>query len=332
MVKEIEKTQLKPTTTQKMKQKVPVLFEVKNDSNSASDDEVLEPEYAPPKPAELPFESDLLPKGGLSLEGLKQENLYRGFYEQFYNPLDDDGVSKRTKQFDNEMKAVVDKAIKKNLEELEALDWNEADALQSPKKLTSVPDTRGVAETKMGQKVRGRPNTMQPSTIRSRKAAVALALPPRNGKIASIPKTTARSTQSAVRRPLASIAPSKQASTRGTESRVGLKGTAGAGALVSRTTLGYTKGKSASSMVHSKLPHQSPQRNRRESSPSRGDEAELTITPTRARQAGYSLAAPKSQAPPFTSIFDLQDEEELPPMKMPDLVDDDEEFELKLDI
>jgi hypothetical protein len=259
MVKEIENTQLKATTTQKTKQKVPALFEIKNDSNDASDDEAVEPEYAPPKPADLPFESDLLPKGGLSVEGLKQENLYRGFYEQFYNPIDDDGVSKRTKQFDNEMKSVVDKAIKKNLEELEALDWNEADALQSPPKSTNVPDNREAAMTQMGGKVPSRTSTVQLSTVRSRKAAAALALPPSHERSVSNSKTAARPPQSAGRRPLASIVPSKQMVGRGAESRAGHKGLAGAGTIASRTTLGYTKGKSVSSMVHPKVSSQAPQ-------------------------------------------------------------------------
>lgn len=326
MVNEIEKTQVKPTTSRKTKQKAPVLFEVKNDEAEPLDDEDLEPEYAPPRPTDLPFESDLLPKGGLSLNGLKKENLYRGFYEQFCNPLDDEGVSKQTRQLENELKAVMDKAIERNEKDLNALDWNEADLSRSPKKLSRVPASQEVAESQMRRKVRGRLNTEQPATIVSRKAAVALCQPSKTKQPALVTKSTSRPKR------LEGWMPKRQATNSTAGAMMAMKGSTGIGTLASRTTLGYSKGKSASSMVPPGSSNLQPSHVQRSKTPVSSEEADLTITPMRARQAGFGLLSSKKQTPQFMSIFDAQDDEELPPVQMPNFDDEDDEFELKLDI
>lgn len=330
MVKEIEKPQLKPTTTRKPMQKAPVLLDVKNDEPGSPEDGFLEPEYAPPRPIDLPFESELLPKGGLVMEGLKKENLYRGFYNQFCNPIDDDGVSKQTKQFNNEIETVMERAITDNAKELDALGWNEADLEPSLKKISPVPDTREAAEAKMARKVRNRPATAQPSGSMSRKAAVALAHSSRSSK-PTLAKPTPRVGQTPTRKPLASVVSRRQPAGRGTLAKPSPKSasTTSAGSFVSRNTIGYSKGKSASSAIRPADPSQTHSRGIK--SPELEDEADLTITPSRARKAGFGVQASRNRTPQFMSIFDAHDDEELPPMAMPDLGEEEEEFDLQLD-
>lgn len=334
MVKEIEKTQLKPTTTRKLKQKTPVLLDVKNDETGPLEDDVPEPEFAPPRPADLPFESDLIPKGGLKMEGLKHENLYRGFYKEFCNPVDDDGVSQQTKRFNKEMEAMMERAVHENAKELDALDWNEADKEPSPTKASQAPGKRQMSEAKIARKIRNRPANAQPSGSLSRKAAVALAQPARSSRPALGVKPALRAGEATTRRPLASIMSRRQPTIRGTLTKSTLGSpsnvSASAGAFASRNTLGYSRGKSASSAIRPLAPTHTP--GRAAKSPALQDDTDLTITPLRARQAGVGMQAPRSQTPQFMSIFDAEDDEDLPPMTMPDWGDEEEDFELKLDI
>jgi hypothetical protein len=335
MIKELEKTQMKQPTAQKPKPKSSLQIAVKSDQGNTHDNGE-EPEYAPPRPVDLPYESDLLPPGGLSMEGLKKENLFRGYYQHFINPIDENGVSRQDKKFSDEMKAVMDKAIERNERDLADLDWNIADVPETSRLLKKKPDPPEVAEAKMARKVRGTAPQKQPSTIRSRKAASALSIPSDTQK-----KPLARSTTpgpAPTRRPLSSIVPGHRASR--SVQHVTKTPSAGNGTaeVASRTTLGYNRGKSASSVIHSRAQSQSSLSGRTTKTPVlRDDDLDLTITPARARRAGIGAvpAHVESPRPQFMSIFDQEeDDEELPPMSCPVLPEDEEEeeFELKLDL
>ena len=332
MVTEIEKTQIKQPTAQKPKPKSTLQIEVKNDQDGApSNDD--EPEYAPPRPVDLPYESDLLPPGGLTFEGLKNENLMRGFYQHFINPVDENGVSRLDKQFNDEMKTVMDKAMKKNEKDLDDVGWNLADMPETGKKLKQKPDPPEIAEAKMARKVRGARPPLQPSTIRSRKAASTLSIPSDNQK-----KDAPRALPPApvARRPLSSFIPG-QKTARPASAATKPQSSVGSGAeVLSRTTLGYNKGKTASSLVKSRSVSQSSLSGRSTKTPTlQNNDSELTITPARARQhvPGTSAKSSKDELPQFMSIFEPEGEnEDLPPMSgLPDS-DDDEEFELKFDM
>ncbi|VUC37828.1 unnamed protein product [Clonostachys rosea] len=333
--KNIEKSQAKPTTIQKPKPKVisqgPLQIEADTKSSDPLDDE---PEYAPPKPNDLPYESDLLPPGGLTFEGLKKENLLRGFYQQFHNPVDDNGVSRKEKRFNEEMKVVMDKAIEKNNRDLEALDWNVADEPERPKLIQRKPDAPEVAEAKMGRKIRGTGHSRQLSTITSRKAASALSMQPPSGR-PQLPRPT--SAMSAGRRPLSSLV-SGQRTVRQTERSVRpLSAASNSGEVASRTTIGYNKGKSASSLVHARETASTAARGQSTTKTRvlRDVDPDSTITPARAQEAGLNrIRSSQTVRPQFTSIFGQDDEEEdLPAIIAPFPSDDeDEEFELKVDI
>ncbi|CAH0053452.1 unnamed protein product [Clonostachys solani] len=333
--KNIEKSQAKPTTVQKPKPKVisqgPLQIEADTKSFDPLEDE---PEYAPPKPKDLPYESDLLPPGGLTFEGLKKENLLRGFYQQFHNPVDDNGVSRKEKRFNEEMKLVMDKAIEKNNRDLEALDWNVSDTPEPPKLIQRKPDAPEVAETKMGRKVRGTGHSRQLSTITSRKAASALSMQPPSGR-PQLPRPT--SAMSAGRRPLSSLVSGQRTVRQAERSTRPQSAASNSGEVASRTTIGYSKGKSASSLVHARETASTAARGQTMTKTRvlRDVDPHSTITPARAQEAGLTGARPSQTVrPQFTSIFGQDDEEDdLPAIIAPFPSDDeDEEFELKFDI
>lgn len=322
MIKDIEKTQLKQPTAQKPKPKSTLQIEVKKDQEEAPVDGE-EPEFAPPRPVDLPYESDLLPKSGLSMEGLKKEDLFRGYYEHFINPVDEHGVSRRDRQLKNEMRAVVDKAVEQNHQDLHDVDWNASDSSEPSKLIKQKPDAPEVAEAKMARKIRGAPVEKQPSTIRARKAASTLAIHSDAPKrpVARAPVQPAPS-----RRPLSSLLSGRRPAAKNPQN-MELRDHNSTAEAASRTTIGYNRGKSASGMVHSRAPSQASSVSSRtvKTPVRRDDESDLTITPARIRQAAQSR-------PQFTSIFDsASDDEDLAPLAGPAIPDDDDEFELKLD-
>ncbi|KAH7318759.1 hypothetical protein B0I35DRAFT_409596 [Stachybotrys elegans] len=326
IVKELEKAQ-KPTTIQKPKQKpvelAPVAFSVKADSSDGGDEEE-EPEYAPANPEPLPYQSDVLPPGGLTTKGLRRENMFKGYYEHFYNPIDDNGVSRKDKEFRKEMDLVMKMAEERNAKEMDALDWNVEDATE-----TAQPRQKKQVAAQSSELAVKKTRQKYPATITSRRAASALSVTsdtdrstkPRPASAATTtrkPPSTALRTNVKSRAPLANAGPSNSTAE-----------------TASRTTLGYNKGRSASSLVHGRpQPKQAVPSRTTKPAITPDKMSELTITPARVRQAALSQQESKP-APAFTSIFDLDgDDEDLPPMRKPAFLmddDDEEEFELKLE-
>ncbi|KAH0493732.1 hypothetical protein TgHK011_000385 [Trichoderma gracile] len=133
-VRELEKTQSRNVTSQRRKHKQQhrkaeqlaskgLLFKLRDGHDRDQD----EPEYAPPNPEPLPYESDVFPRDALTLKGLKKENLLKGYYEHFYNPVNDAGVSRAEQRLKEETKAALQKAIERNEQDTEEFDWNSAD-------------------------------------------------------------------------------------------------------------------------------------------------------------------------------------------------------------
>lgn len=319
---------LKPTT-QKPKPKTSFKFEVKSDHKESPEDDDPDPEYAPPRPADLPYESDLLPKGGFSMEGLKKDNLFRGFHDQFYNTVDDNGVSRKEKEFNDEMKAFFYKAMEDNERDLDAFSWSVDNITETKRLLTKKPDAPEVAETKMARKVSSATVSRQPATIKSRKAAGALSIPAVTRKpLALRPAPPAATT----RRHVGSLMAGQKAIKQAVPTNSTIAANSGR-QVASRTTLGYKKGKSVSSMMQSDERSQSSLSSRTKTSMSvtGDDESELTMTPARARHFTTGLA--KRSRPEFMSIFDPEGEDdELPEIGGLVLSDEEDEFELKLDI
>lgn len=331
-VKDFEKTQVKPTTTQKPKHKsaevAPIDYKVEVKQKGYDEEE--EPEYAPPRPKDLPYESDVLPRGFLTFEGLKNENLLKGYYQHFYNPVDDQGVTRQEREFEETMKRVVERAEKRNKEDLESLTWNVAD-LDDPAPVFPKASLDQGAQATTSRAVRGA-RSKQPSTIASRRAASAL----------SVHSDTTRSTEGKpvsqpvkARKPLTSLLRGKQTAQPVISAKATIARATGEAA--SRTTIGYSRGRSASSMLHTRGTAGSTQRGRsvKTTTSIESGISDLTITPARLRQAAAKKQDSRPR-PQFASIFDDIDgeDEDLPPLSQPLQMseDEDEDFELKFDI
>lgn len=94
------KTTVKPTTTVRPRHAAPRVetakVEVQTDRNPLDYEEDVE--YAPPRVKDIPYESDLIPDGALTFEGLKPENLFKGYHDFYFNPVDDTGTSAHARQ------------------------------------------------------------------------------------------------------------------------------------------------------------------------------------------------------------------------------------------
>ncbi|KAK2679143.1 hypothetical protein RAB80_004324 [Fusarium oxysporum f. sp. vasinfectum] len=316
IIQGIEQTQLKPTA-QKPKQRpvdlAPLEIRLKEEQKPIEPQEE-EPEYAPPKPKDLPYESDCFPKDMLTLEGLKKENILKGYYQHFYNPVDDDGVSRQDREFAETMKKVAAKAEERNKQERAALTFNIDDLSDTEVQIKAPAPTATIADS--GRKVKGI-RTKQPSSLASRRAASALSIhsdASSNSKASSVARTTK------IRKPLTSLYQSKKPVARSVVPAKTSPAESATGVAASRTTIGYNRGRSASSMVNAqRRGTTAPVGTQRAVKPVEtvnSLQSDLTITPTRLRQAVKQQEETKPR-PQFIQPLDISDDEE-------------EEFELKL--
>ncbi|WYZ38926.1 hypothetical protein EsH8_III_000840 [Colletotrichum jinshuiense] len=242
--KDVEKTQTKPTTTKKLKQRSPSVgplkLEVRNDQASPAEEPDVE--YAPPPAKDLPYESDVFPNGVLTFEGLKPENLLKGYYNHFYNPMGEDGVRLQDRHHQEKLQKALKESDERILRDIQQMDWSVSDvpetaAFSQRKAVAPVPNPTAGKRTVGGA-------LKYPPTIASRKAATALSMSTgstmRQKRVAE-QKPTAR-------KPITSLLPR----TRLARAPVTSKSTPAESAMgeaASRNTLGYTKGRSASSFV-----------------------------------------------------------------------------------
>ncbi|UNI19158.1 hypothetical protein JDV02_005367 [Purpureocillium takamizusanense] len=327
-VNEIEKSQAKHTTVQKPKLQpvdvAPIKIKIQPDSQESHSDLEDEPEYAPPPVAPLPYESDILPKGGLTSKGLKgKESFFKGFYQHYSRP-DGNGMSREEKKFNEEMEAILRRVEERSQRELDDLQWSAADIEES---MTAI---QRKSEESKSEGARLRTGSLRnPPTITSKRAASALAMSSGAQKPASEKATV---TSKAPRRPLSALMsrsrPAKPVTTTTTSATGNI-----AAEAASRTTIGYNKGRTASSMLSRRAPSVAERHKLGTRAPTPCDAgSDLTITPARIRHPSSRSETPAERLQ-FLSIFDDVDDEDLPLMRGALLdSDDDEEFEMKLTI
>ncbi|KAM0435078.1 hypothetical protein ACHAPT_003167 [Fusarium lateritium] len=330
IVKELEKTQLKPTAQKPKLRPVdlaPLEFRVEEEQKAAEQEEE-EPEYAPPKPKDLPYESDVFPKDLLTLEGLKKENLLKGYYQHFYNPVDDQGVSRQDREFEAALKRVATRVEEKNKQETDALTWNLDDLSETEdQKPTATKDAAVGASDQNRKGIRAK----QPSSLASRRAASALSIHSDTSSNTKVP-TIARATKA--RKPLSSLIQGRK-TTRAIAPTKTSHADSATAQVASRTTIGYNRGRSASSMIQAQtrgtVATSRPQRSVKPVESLNSIQSNATITPARLRQAAMKKQEIQPR-PQFMSIFDEDSEgDDLGPLSQPlELSDDEDEFELKL--
>lgn len=331
---DLEKTTIKPTTNLRLKQPAPQTesskLEVHTDQDPLEEEEI---EYAPPKPKDIPYESDVFPDGVLTFEGLKPENLFRGYYQYYFNRVDDEGKTALERDMEERQKQSFERGEDRIRKDMEEFDWSIGDIPES-KGLFKKKSTAALAATAATSKKIARPLPKQPSTIASRKAASALAMPAKSSGVAQ-PRLTKQSAPAASRATgrgflMPKRKPAQPVTHGPLPSRERVPGVA-----ASRSTLGYNKGRSISSAVHgtnndsaNRQPQSQMEPNPRPlvrsvSTASTGSDA--TITPARFAQSSKEV-----KKPDFLSIFDADEEEDNLCGGLPPVDDDDDDFQLTL--
>ncbi|KAL2760560.1 hypothetical protein ACRALDRAFT_1059657 [Sodiomyces alcalophilus JCM 7366] len=310
IVKDIERTQSKPTTVKKPKHKAPtndpLRVSVRNDQ---SNDE-LDIEYAPPKPKDLPYESDIFPDRPLTFEGLKPGNLLKGYYNHFYNPMGDDGMRLQDRKHERRMRKALKQHDEEILRDIEAMDW-------------SISDMPALDESPA--KAAGPSNF--PPTVNSRRAASALSMP-----IDSTTRQRKATEAAPARRQVSSILPGKRRSKVPIPSK-SAPGDSAVSEAASRSTIGYTKGRSASSLLSRKDTRTgvTSQATARPKPTIVDPNATVVWAPTRPQQDEDDEESRALRRLQFLSIFDPEDDGPDDFGGVPEFDNEDEEFELKLE-
>jgi len=270
--KDLDKTQLKPTSTRRPKPKISHAESVKLEihGDKAGPLEGTDTEYAPPKPNDLPYKSEDFPDNALNYDALRPENLMRGWQTYYINPEDENGVTQREREFEEEQakafKATDDRILKAVFEE----EWTVGDV---PETFTALrrqkEDQQRKSKAREEAKKISTVPIKGPATIASRKAASALSVAPKS-HVAPANKTTVSAN---VKSSSSFIARNKKPSPSLSVESSSMRHTAAEAA--SRSTIGYTKGRSASGVLNRSsrgLP-------RSASNVSTG--SDITITPSR---------------------------------------------------
>jgi hypothetical protein len=298
IVREIERTQLKPTTAKQPKklavQPDPAKLEVHTDQSPTVDVEE-DIEYAPPPVPEIPYESDIINVDKLDLSGLRPENQLRGYYEYYFNPRNADGVPLRQIEEEQEREQYWKENREAEQRDMANMQFNIGDMSEF---ITKAP-TNQAALPKIG-----RLGTKPPGTVAARKAASALS---------TAPKTAARPA-------LGQVAPEHVSSKRflvgKTSSRpvVSRKTSAERAAAItaSRSTLGYNQGRNARSVVQGRGTAQPQHYGLKGSISTASTGSDKTITPARLTQGQPGKASGNNDMArlEFLSIFDIDAEDD----------------------
>lgn len=278
---------------------------MRNDEREAVEPDI---EYIPPRPNDLPYQSDVFPDDLLTFEGLKPENLLRGYYENYHDPVDENGVRLKERQFEERLQKALREGDERILRDVEDIKWAASD-MDETKPAHEEPPTR----LTRGTGARSTQATSRaPPTIASKRAASALSMASTLTDKKHQPPVQAKKPRS--------FLPSRHASQPVAPTKSQPETVVGEAA--SRSTLGYAKGRSASSALQTKR-----QFSRTPSGASVSSEhSDVTITP-----ANFNKA--QEPKPQFLSIFDpgeYSDDDGFG--KSADVnFDDDEEFQLKVD-
>jgi hypothetical protein len=230
------------------------------------------------------------------------------------------------------LKKVAARAEEKNKRDTDALTFNINDLSDNEEQVKKPAPKTSLLDAS-GRKANG-VRTKQPSSLSSRRAASALSIHSDTSSNSKGP-TVVRTTDT--RRPLSSLYQGRKPAARNIIPVKRSHAESATGEAASRTTIGYNRGRSASSLVSTRRrgtdAREVTQRQVKPSGTVSPAQSDLTITPSRLGQAVQKDQETKLQ-PQFMSIFDEDgDDDDLPPLSQPLHIsdDEDEDFVLKLD-
>jgi hypothetical protein len=312
--KDLEKTQPKQSTRKpkKVTHAETTKIEVHGGESPLTEREV---EYAPPKPKDLPYESDVFPDGCLNYDVLKPGNLMRGIYDVYHNPVDNNGKTRLEREHEEsyaKLAKETDERILKMLDE----DWTVDDV---PETFRHIKKKHSAGEAKPKVVDQSKKSAIMsnkgPATITSRKAASALSVAPE--AVPAAPKAT-------VPKPRTSFLSRAKPAPAPAPTNASIRHASATAA--SRSTLGYTKGRSASSVL------QKTEGGFQRSARSVSQESDATITPARFAQKEADQDSEAWRRLKFLEAFNADDEDVEPGLRglLPESLrraeEDDEEF------
>jgi hypothetical protein len=328
--KELDKTQLKPASSQKPKPKIhqaeTIKLNIHGDEVGPLEDRDVE--YAAPRPKYPAYDSEDFPRDSLNFKVLEGPNLMRGFHKHYFNPVDENGISLKEKEYEAALTKSYKETDARVLKALEDMEWTVGDVPETfahlRKKKFVEPQT---LETVKQVKKASVPANKGPATIASRRAASALSVLP----TASAPVAKPSKPVAALKAPSFLVRGKKNPAPAPVNPST-MRHTAAAAA--SRSTIGYNKGRSASNALNigpSKrgLP-------RSISNLSTG--SDTTITPARYAQRDLDEDSDEWMKLKFLGAFDVDDEDLEPCLRggLPECLrrdeDAEEEFVLELGI
>jgi hypothetical protein len=298
---ELDKTQKPQTSNRKPKRVIhadSVKLEVHGDESPLGERDV---EYCPPKPRDLAYESDTFPDGCLDYSYIKPENLMRGVFKSRAREIDENGLSRLDRETELEYQKAAQAGDERILAMIEE-DWTIGDVPETfrhlRKKQVIIEDQPKPKATELVKKSTNMPSK-SPATIVSRKAASALSIAPKSSL--AQPKATKQAPKpSFLSRPKSippPIAPSNASTMR-----------AAAAVATSRSTIGHTKGRSVSGILHTQQP--APVRTQRvglaRSFSNMSEASDSTITPARFAQRESER---EWGSPAFMKAFDVQEDD-----------------------
>ncbi|KLU92271.1 hypothetical protein MAPG_11217 [Magnaporthiopsis poae ATCC 64411] len=322
IVQEFEKSQPPATASRRPRARSPKTESAKLEIHTDVADALAEPEieYVPPKPKNLPYESDVFPDGVLTLEGLKPENRLKGFYNYYHDPVDANGVSRKEKQFAEAQKRALEESEARIRKDLDEFDWSIGDVPGSRSKRTGGASAGSGTATSSVKTTRMPPRA--PSAAASRAAAQSLSIAPRTTMAPKVGtgRTLVKSSKpAAFGLPIRKALPPMSAGPRATPAETALP--------LSRTTLGYTKGRTASSMLKNRpdrtmgpspppAPSSSsnvgpaPRSGLVRSVSTASTASDSTITPARFAQSQARKEADDERRLEFLSIFEKEEDDD----------------------
>jgi hypothetical protein len=182
ILRDPQKTALKPTTAARPKLAAPKVEASKLEVHVDKDPlQVEEVEYAPPKPKEMPYESDVFPEGVLTYEGLKPGRLFKGYYQYYFNPIGEDGKTLQERDLEEQQKHCFERGEENILKDMEELDWTIGDLPESkevlkkrtkrtPLSAASRPSAKGLLFSKSKPSTSAAPASTLP--VRERPTAI----------------------------------------------------------------------------------------------------------------------------------------------------------------
>jgi hypothetical protein len=321
IVNKFEKTQAKPTTTKPLRHG-PINFE---SSKLGVHVDKMDPlgqeediEYAPSGPKDIPYESDIIPAGALTFEGLKPENILKGYYNHYFNPVDEDGVPIQEREMEERRQRDFKKLDEQVRKDMDEFDWSIGDVpetktvKQKGKAPTTVPES-GEDTFRANKRPGARVLPKQPPTIAARKAASALALAPKPTN--TLPNARNLNNKPAPPRVFNGpncLLPLKHKAQRPAVTRESSTDRATALAA-SRSTLGYSKGRCTSSVIQGSIRPKTPagptRRTLTRSVSTASNGSDCTITPARYAQVSKTENNETLRRLEFLSIFDGEEDD-----------------------